>query len=350
MSLRALLFINLLTLLSYIYWLIWIIRKRLYEGGILKTRRLPCPVICIGNITTGGTGKTPAVITLTRLLQNKIPRTAVLTRGYKRRSSQPVMVVSNVNKVVSTPCEAGDEPYLIASTVKGIPVIAGADRYRTGNYAIDHFNTSLFILDDGYQHLGLHRDIDILLIDATNPIGNGRLLPKGILREPLQGISRADCIIISRANEGDKGHIEGLVRSYNKDSPVFYASYKAANITDIKGNTLGLDYITGENILLFSGIGNPGSFRKTAEEIGGKVKGEIIFPDHHWYTVKDMDRIWGEARSLSADAIMTTEKDAVRLIDAPFLSEIQSKIKILVLQVKMDIDKGFADWIFERVG
>lgn len=337
-----------LTLLSYIYWLIWSFRKRLYERGILKIRRLPCPVICVGNLTTGGTGKTPTVITLTRLLQG-LYRLTILTRGYRRRSSNPILVVSDRKEILVNPCESGDEPYLLASALKGTPVIVGTDRFKTGRYSIDKFNTNLLILDDGYQHLGLHRDIDILLIDATNPIGNGHLLPKGILREPPSGISRADCIIISRADEGNREYVEGLFRSYNKDSPVFYAVYKPANLRDIKGKTLGLDYVAGKDIMLFSGIGNPDSFRKTVENIGGKVKGEIIFPDHHWYKEKDIERIIREAERLSVKAIMTTEKDSVRFTDIPLMAELHCNIDILILRTEMEIDNRFQEWILKQV-
>ncbi len=340
-----------LTLLSHIYRLIWTTRKRFYEKGVLKTKRLPCPVICVGNLTTGGTGKTPAVITLTRLINGfygDLYRIAILTRGYKRRSTDPILVVSDRKKIIAKPYESGDEPYLLASALKGTPVIAGRDRHRTGRYAIDNFNANLFILDDGYQHLGLHRDIDILLIDATNPLGNGYLLPGGTLREPPSGISRASCIIISRADEGNREYAEGLIRSCNKDSPIFNAIYKPVNIADMKGNTLGFDYIAGKDILLFSGIGNPESFRKTVENIGGKVKGEIIFPDHYWYKEKDMQRVIGEADRLAVKAIMTTEKDSVRFIDNPLMAEIHCNIDILILRIEMEIDNRFQEWILKQ--
>ena len=338
-----------LTLLSYIYWIAWSIRKKLYGTGILKVKRLPCPVISVGNITTGGTGKTPVVIALAQLLQNKTGHAAILTRGYKRRSKDPIIVVSDSHKILSTPRDSGDEPYLIASSLKKVPVIVGAYRYRTGRYAINNFGAKLFILDDGYQHIKLYRDIDILLIDASNPIGNGKLLPKGILREPLSEISRADCIIISRANEGDREYVTGLVRKYNKNSPVFYGSYKAKCLIDSNGNMYGLNQITGKTIFLFSGIGNPSSFRKSIEDIGGRVQGEIIFPDHYWYKEKDMHRIFEEAKRISADTILTTEKDIVRIIGTNTFNKAEDNIVILALQVEMELSEGFEKWIIGQV-
>ena len=354
-----------LTLLSHIYRITGFIRMKLYETGILRTKRLPCPVICVGNITTGGTGKTPTVIALARLLQKganpSVPpftkggmggfdRIAILTRGYKRKSTEPILAVNDGNKILSTPQDAGDEPYLIASALKGVPVIVGKDRYRSGQYAIERFGANLFILDDGYQHIRLHRDLNILLIDATNPLGNGHLLPKGILREPLSALRRANGMIISRANEGDAAGVERLIRSYNRESPVFYAYYRPVDIADLRGHTLGLPYIKGTSLLLFSGIANPHSFRNSIANLGGVIKGELIFPDHHWYTEKDIEKIRLEAKRLSADAVITTEKDAVRLIDTHTLTDIKNKLDILALQVEMEIDKGFGEWVLERSG
>ena len=365
----------LLILFSHIYRIIWSIRKWLYDSGIFKTRRLPSPVICIGNITTGGTGKTPTVIALARLLQGGKYNAAILSRGYKRRSQCPILEVSNGNNILSTPIESGDEPYLIASTIKNIPVIVGADRIRSGRYAADHLGANLFILDDGYQHLKLHRDINILLIDAANPCGNGYLLPKGILREPLSGISRADCIIVTRADEGDKRYVEEMVRLYNHNSPIFCASYKPAGITDLKGNNLGHDYISGKKVLLFAGIANPKSFKKSILNLGGEISKELLYPDHYWYNETDIGHILSEAHRLSIDAVVTTAKDAVRLLttddenplplrerdracpDPESSSGVSGvrvgfsdeKIKIVVLHVEMEIDRQCYEWIEEQL-
>lgn len=338
-----------LTLLSYLYKLIWILRKWLYDKGVFKIRRLPCPVICVGNITAGGTGKTPTVMHLARLFQTRDFRPVVLTRGYKRKSRKPVLPVSDGNTILTTPQESGDEPYLIAAGLKNIPVVVGADRYSSGMFAKDHFGSDVFILDDGFQHLKLYRDINILLIDASNPTGNGYMLPAGILREPLAGISRADCIIISRADEGDKSKAEKLVRSFNKKTPVFYSSLKVSGIMDAHGKTYSPDYIIGKNLLLFSGIGNPGSFKRSVNENGGVIKGEIRFPDHYWYSKRDMERISGEAERLSADAIITTEKDLIRLTGAGLING-ESLVKpLLTLKVEISIDKGFDEWVLRQV-
>ncbi|MCC6542887.1 MAG: tetraacyldisaccharide 4'-kinase [Nitrospirae bacterium] len=335
-----------LTLLSHIYRLILFIRKWLYQSSLFKTGRLPCPVICVGNLTTGGTGKTPAVIAITRILNNNV---VILSRGYKRKSKAPVLVVSDGKSILTTPEDSGDEPYLMASTLKNVPVIVGGNRYKSGIYAASHTGSGIFILDDGYQHLQLHRDTNILLIDASNPFGNGHLLPKGILREPLNGISRADCVIVTRANEGGKDDIETVVRRHNPDAPVFYASYKAADITDTDGYSYGLNIINGKKVFIFSGIANPLSFRKSIEDIGGKVVGRISYPDHYWFKNDDLRKIMKEASDISAEAVLTTAKDAVRLHGLDLCDKTSDAMKIFILNVEMIIDNGFTGWLQKRM-
>ncbi len=355
---------------------------------MLETRRLPSPVICVGNLTTGGTGKTPAVIAITKILnemdmphrmknvchpelvsgsqtkrsRNKFGMTggndrdavfsdehkyhvAILSRGYKRKSKARVLLVSDGRTILSTPEESGDEPYLIASSLKNVPVVVGADRYKSGIYSDTHTGANIFILDDGYQHLQLHRDLNILLIDASNPFGNGHLLPKGILREPLNGISRADCVIVTRANEGGNNNIETLVRKHSHDAPVFYASYKTADITDPDGKSYGVNAIKGKKVFIFSGIANPKSFRRSIDNIGGNVVGEMSYPDHYWYKSDDLRKIMKEASAVSADAVVTTAKDAVRLQGLDLYDKAGEGTRLLILHVEMIIDNGFSMWI-----
>ena len=347
-----------LTLLSHIYRLILCIRKWLYKSGLLKTRTLPYPVICVGNLTTGGTGKTPAVIAITKILNmgmdpalssENIHHVAILSRGYKRKSKASILVVSDGKSILATPEESGDEPYLIASTLKNIPVVVGGNRYKSGIYSAAHTGANIFILDDGYQHMQLHRDINILLIDASNPYGNGHLLPKGILREPLNGISRADCVIVTRTNEVGKGNIEALVRKHNHDAPVFYASYQAADLTDPDGYSYGVNTIHGKKVFIFSGIANPKSFRKSIEYIGGTVVGELSYPDHYWYKNDDLRKIWEDASAVSADRVITTAKDAVRLHGLDLYDKTGAGPKLLILHVEMMIDREFAEWIKKRI-
>ncbi len=293
-------------------------------------------------------GNTPPVPPLKKRGNGEF-KAAILSRGYKRKSRSPVLVVSDGKSILATPEESGDEPYLIASILKNVPVMAGADRYRSGMYSAKHTGANIFILDDGYQRLQLHRDINILLIDASNPYGNGHLLPKGILREPLDGISRADCVIATRADEGGKANIEDLVRKHNPYAPVFYASCIPADITDLNGNTGGVNAIKGKRVFIFSGIANPQSFRKSVEYAGGKVIGELSYPDHYWYKKDDLRNIMKNAYAASADVVLTTAKDAVRLHGLDLYDKTGTEMKILVLHVEMIIDPGFTVWLQDRL-
>lgn len=326
--------------------------------------KLPCPVVCVGNLTTGGTGKTPVVIAVTRIITNMdnpppIPplkkggeggfKVAILSRGYKRKSKTPVLLVCDGTSILTTPDKSGDEPYLIASSLKNTPVIVGADRYKSGIYASTHMDTDVFILDDGYQHLRLYRDINILLIDASNPYGNGHLLPEGILREPLSGISRADCVIVTRANEASVNHLESLVREHNPDAPIFYATLRSADITDFNGNTYNINTIKDKKTFIFSGIANPQSFKKSVEYAGGRIVGELSYPDHYWYKSDDVIKIMDAAAAVSADAVITTAKDAVRLHGLDLCVKTVPGINLFKLNVEMVIDNRFSEWIQIRL-
>ncbi len=331
-----------LTLLSYIYRLIWAIRKGLYDRGLKKIHKLPCPVICVGNLTTGGTGKTPVVIRIAQFLKERYPL-SILSRGYKRQSKAHVVVVSDGTNIVASPSEAGDEPYMIARRLRDVPVLVGKRRYDLGLYGLDCFKSRLFILDDGYQHFSLHRDINILLIDGTHDLQKDYLLPRGSLREPLTGICRADCVIITRADEGNWTFMKDMVIKYNKHAPIFKAHYVITTICDQKENHFPWSYIKDKHVFIFSGIGNPGSFRRTMEKAGAIVKGELRFPDHYWYREEDLKDIMDQAYKAGADIVLTTEKDAVRL------EELKGDFPVLIPVVDMKIEDTFYKWLSEKI-
>jgi len=348
-----------LLFLSRVYHAIWALRRWLFDTGVLRIKRLPCKVICVGNITVGGTGKTPAVIEIASLLRDNGRRVAIVSRGYKRKGSSPVVIVSDGNTILCTPEESGDEPYLMAMSLKSVPVIVSKDRYSGGKYAIDNFDTEYVLLDDGYQHFRLHRDIDILLVNARNPFGNGYLLPYGILREPVHGISRAHCIVITKSDNRDTEYIEEVIREYNSDSPIFRSVCRYTSLTDIDGGTLPADYLMGKRVVLLSGIADPASFRKTVEGTGASVIEELIYGDHFWYTARDIVDIAEKVYGIGIDGIVTTAKDAVRLRQA--ISKVHSVSKddvdvrflldrLCVLNIRMDLDieGGLKDWILEK--
>jgi tetraacyldisaccharide 4'-kinase len=286
-------------------------RSFLYSLQLLKTRTLPCPVISVGNIAVGGTGKTPLVMALGKGLLSSGIRVAILSRGYKRtKTSEPV--VSDGKTVFLSPEQSGDEPFLIAKACRGIPVLVGKNRFINGGIALQRFGVKGLLLDDGYQYLPLHRDINILLIDSTIGFGDHHLLPRGILREPLSHLRRADLFLINKAEEPAAYHLlEKKIHEICPGTRVFHSDYKPVDLVGPKEEQEGLDALKGKKILAFSGVANPISFFSLLRGCGMKVVAEAIFPDHYLYTTKDLSYIVEKAKG--ADGIVTTEKDMVKL-------------------------------------
>lgn len=302
----------------------------LYGAGFLKKRSLGCNVISIGNITVGGSGKTPMTIFLAEKLKEKGKKVVILSRGYKGKIKD-IGVVSDGNNIILSPEDAGDEPYLMAAKLKTVPVIVGRDRYKTGLYAIEKFKPDVIILDDGFQHVSLYRDIDILLVDSRRGFGNGHLFPLGMLREPLSGLKRASVFMI----KGKPSAITLL-----KDRPIIFFSYKPKAVSSLFDNSiLSVDSLKGKKIAALFGIADPKSFKHTLEGLGASVIKEIAFPDHYAYTYKDIQIIAGEAEGV--DMVITTMKDAVKLKSFPI-----EYLPIYALDIEVEIENSE---IFEKV-
>jgi tetraacyldisaccharide 4'-kinase len=293
----------------------WGVRARLflYGTGLLKGSRLPCKVISVGNITLGGTGKTPTVEHIAKLLKGEGVDVVVLSRGYGGRMERSFGVVSDGKQILLSPGEAGDEPYMLAQRLEGIPILVGRRRDFSGRYASAQFHPHVVLLDDGFQHLRVKRDVDILLVDSHTGFGNGYLFPRGPLREPLDQLSRADLFIITKVEELDTcGELEEMIKSHKKKAVIFHSNYSPDYLTDLDGRKrLPLGYIKGRRIAALSGIANPPYFRRLLEVAGAKVEEEIIFPDHHVYSRKDIPIIQRALRK--AECIVTTEKDSPKL-------------------------------------
>lgn len=332
-----------LRLLSLPYWGGVAVRNRLYDLGLLRQAKLPCPVISVGNLTVGGAGKTPTVILLANLLRKKGRRPAVLSRGYGGRAAAPVSIVSDENRVLMEWSEAGDEPVLIARAVPGVPVLTGAERRLTGRAAVEQFSADILILDDAFQHRQLFRDLDIVLINAALPFGNGRLLPGGPLREPKASLRRAH-ILIRTGAEGDK--VEPLEEAVS-GLPFFHGIHRPQGIVEGRtGRLLPAASLQGEKVCAFAGIGRPESFRRSLIALGAKVVSFRTFPDHYPYLRPDIDALRRLAAETGADRIITTEKDGVRLGDFPdFLTEVS------LLRIGMEITPlvPFEELIFSRL-
>ncbi|MEW6410815.1 MAG: tetraacyldisaccharide 4'-kinase, partial [Nitrospirota bacterium] len=317
-----------LRLISFLYGYLMKLRVFLYETGVFRCKKLPCMVISVGNITLGGSGKTPAVISLAEMALKAGYNPAILIRGYKGKGSRKrskdfflrvmrgeIELVSDGERCLLDPFEAGDEAYLLAERLKGVPVIKGRKRSITGKCALQRFNSDLLILDDGFQHLSIHRDLNILLVDSTNPFGNRYIFPAGILREPMEAIKRADIIIFTKVSPLSLplSDIEVEVRRYNEKAPIFLASHQPAGFVDMAGVIHPVGALNGKRVLIFSGIANPASFYETIRGIGCVIVKEIIYPDHHLYKEKDLVQIEQLSINNGAEAVVTTEKDAVKL-------------------------------------
>ena len=314
-----------------------VIRRRNgeYTGGKKQAMRMDVPVISVGNITVGGTGKTPLVEALARHLQDRDIKGAVLSRGYRRRS-RPPLVVSDGKSVCPTVEEAGDEPFLLASRLDGVPVLVGKDRACIGKMAVEHFGCGALLLDDGFQHRKLARDLDIVVIDASRPWGNGWLLPAGPLREPLSGLRRADLIVLSRVKEAtDLSRVRDEVRQ-RTDCPIVETNHKPCEwVEPEKQLKHPLAWLRKKKLFAFAGIGNPDAFRRSIEPLCHSVVGFFTFRDHHRYADRDLFRIVSAAQRTGAEAIVTTEKDAVRFKRIP-----ATNMPFVYLRIEIVLEKG----------
>ena len=323
---------------AYLYGLVVRARMRAYDRGEKRQSRLPCHVVSVGNLTVGGTGKTPMVILLTEWLQSQGQRVAVLSRGYKRESTAAQVLVSNGQRVLVGPAEAGDEPYLIANRCPKAIVAVGADRAAVGRWVLDQWPVDWMVLDDAFQHRALYRDLDVVLVDAMDATGLDALLPAGRLREPLAGLRRAAAVVITRADsERDVAAVRSRLQLVLTGNPVqaevvFRADEVVSVTTDVRYSA---DWCVGKKAWLVSGIGNSESFCRLAMANGLQVCGETAFTDHHAYRSEDLDRIRVQASRANVEIVVTTEKDAGKL--APLLTPDDSW---WALRLRADVRRG----------
>lgn len=311
------------------------IRNWLFDHGGFRSHRLKALVVSIGNITVGGTGKTPFVQMAAEWFSQKGVRTAVLSRGYGGKG-KGVRVVSD-GKLLQTGVHlAGDEPVLLAKRLPGVPILVSPDRVESGKAAIRLFKSRVLILDDAFQHRRIRRNINIVLLNANRPFGNGTLLPAGPLREPLSSLKRADAVILT-----DAGHSfsKADIKSFSRwtKAPVWLASHRPQNwVLHGTDKTSSLARLKGRRVLAFAGIGNPVSFEKSVQETGAVVSRFLRFADHYFYREKDIRRIEALADQLGVKAVVTTEKDGVRIISW------KGRIPLYCLRIRMDMVRGRA--------
>jgi tetraacyldisaccharide 4'-kinase len=305
----------LLAPLSTVYGITVRLRVKLYPEE--KRKSLPGFVASIGNLTVGGTGKTPTAIMIAEWALRQGYRPAVLSRGYGGKRQKDALEVSDVNNVLADATEAGDEPYLMAKRLPGVPVIISKRRYLAGLLAHKKHRTNFFILDDAFQHIALRRDIDLALIDSTNPFGNEHLLPWGPLREPIEHLGRADAFILTRADNGSRGLNAPVVQVLKKrfpEKPVFFSRHVPEKIVFPDENTVyNSDFLKGKRIAAFAGIARPAVFKRTLADLGAEVASFTAFGDHHVFTSREFARLVEEKKRVGADCLVTTEKDWARL-------------------------------------
>ena len=320
--------VSVLTTLSMIYGAAVKLRAGAYRSGRLISRKLPCKVISIGNITTGGTGKTPMTLYLAERLHRLGWHTAVVSRGYKGGAEDTGGIVSDGRKLILTPAAAGDEPYLLASRLLSVavPVVVGRKRYDAGMLAVKHFKPDVIILDDAFQHLQLSRDIDLVLLDGRRPLGNTHLLPRGTLREPVSALSRGDIFILTRAAPGpNRIDCGNFPDRFLRGRPLYRSVHVPELVSWIKAGQgvavheaerLEADdtkRLTGCRVFAFAGIADNSDFKKTIQDLNCDLRGFMGFSDHHHYTDRDVAALLHAARRSGAEIMCTTEKDAVRM-------------------------------------
>jgi tetraacyldisaccharide 4'-kinase len=328
-----------LALLSWIYRAVTDVRNRLYDRSMLRAQEVGAPVYSIGNITAGGTGKTPLVLRVAAAVSQQGEKVCILTRGYGRANPKQRVLVADGERVLADPVAGGDEPYELALKLKGKAVIiADADRVSAARWAKERFDISLFILDDGFQHRRLARDLDIVCIDATQPFANARQLPAGRLREAKENLSRADAIVITRSDAAaDLESLRSEISRYAPKASIFAARSEISCVRTLEQFRSDLipdnTQLAGKKVFAFSGLGNPENFLTTLRLAGATLVGSRSFSDHHRYTEEDIRDVESIALANGAEALITTAKDAVKLLSIDF------KLPCLVVEIDLVIDE-----------
>ncbi len=309
------------------------LRNAGYKRGWLKTRRLARPVVSVGNLTAGGTGKTPLVVCVAKILLGRGWKPSILTRGYGRSSKAEMIVLEPGAGRRAEAQEVGDEPALLARMLPEVPLIMCADRFRGGQVAEERFQVDAHILDDGFQHLALARDVDLVALDATQTISNWHLLPAGRQREPLSALRRAGIVVITRTDSADSKSLEELVVKIHPTAQIFCSRTELLGWTDAwSGEAVPTGKIHALKVAAFCGIGNPPTFFADLRRWGFTVVAEDAFPDHHVYTGKQIQRLVADARQKGAAALLTTQKDAVK-----FSRDWTPELPILACEIEAQI-------------
>jgi tetraacyldisaccharide 4'-kinase len=349
-------FVRFLTHLSRLYRAVVQFRLFLYNKGIFRHHTLGCQVISVGNLTVGGTGKTPVVEVFARELEKEGRKVAILSRGYKkvepgffRRVAGKIMmtdrrrpprVVSDGQRLLLDSAMSGDEPYMLASNLPNVAVVVDSSRVKSGKYAINKLGCDTLILDDGFQYLALKPRVQIVLVDRTNPFGNEAVLPRGILREPIRNIRRANYIFITKSDGKGTDEMKTRLRKLNPTAEIIECKHCPRYLQNVfSAERRDLDFVQGKKVVTLTGIASPDGFEKELERRGATLVDRNRFADHHRYSQQELIDIVNKARRLGVDMIMTTEKDAVRF---PRLD--RCDVPVYFLRVEIEILSGEEDF------
>ncbi len=331
---------------SFIFAVVVHIRYALYRFGVIRRYPLGVQVISIGNVTAGGTGKTPVTEIFARTLAAENRKVAILSRGYRRKEApwwqrifsqviEPPLVVSDGKHVLLDAATGGDEPYMLASNLPGVAVIVDRNRVKAGRYAIKRLGCNTLILDDGFQYQKLKHSIEVVLVDSTNPFGNGNMLPRGILREPARNLSRADIIFLTKCR-GDVSRVKEEIRRYNTKAEIVECNHTPRVLKDVwSKEEFPLSWLQGKTTCTLSGIASPKGFENSLRRLGAKVVWCERYADHHRYEASEVLYALNRTADMGADALVTTEKDAVRF---PRFETVP--VKCLYLRIAIEILAG----------
>ena len=346
--------------LSWLFSVAVQLRLWLYKNRILRDHPLGCLVVVVGNLTVGGTGKTPVVEMFARALRDRGRKVAILSRGYKSKAppfwkkawfaithteEPPPRVVGDGQSVLLDSEQAGDEPYMLARNLPGVVVLVDKNRVKAGAYAIKKFGCDTLVLDDGFQYLPLKGRLNLLLVDKTNPFGNGRLLPRGILREPVKHLRRANYIFLTKSNGRRDPDLEALIARYKPDADIIECTHKPQYFqrldarAGVQEGREPLSWLKGRRVFAFCGIATPESFEKFLRDLGALLVGRERYLDHYRYTPEDLEELYEAAEREGAECLVTTEKDSVRISDPG-----GSPLPVYYLRLEIAIIRGAADF------
>ncbi len=342
--------------LSHVYRAIVSARLALYRRRIYREHALGAPVVSVGNITVGGTGKTPVVELLARELTAGGRKVAILSRGYKsvpkplpvrvwekltgkKRSFTP-RIVSDGQALLLDSRTAGDEPFMLANNLRGVVVLVDRDRVKSGLYALEHFGADVLLLDDGYQYIRLEHRIEIALIDRQAPFGNEHMLPRGTLREPPENLRRATHILLTKCTGADNSDLIARIRKFNRTADIIETTHRARHLRNLlTGEVKPLEFLAGKRIGSLCGIAAPESFEGALRGLGARIELAKTYTDHHRYTDKEVEGFISRCARRNVDAILTTEKDAVRI---PRI--LDPEVPLYYLRVEIEILRGQDAW------